>query len=326
MSLDVQKSSNIGMAGLGGGILNTLAGGNELTVFGSILPSPASPTSLLSTVASASGGLGAGVLSSDTIDVTDPSTGQTTSIPSISGIIMALASDTDTNVLSTPSILTLDNEEAKIQVGQEVPVPSGTTVSTGGLTSFDVSREEVGIILKITPQISENDTVRLTIAQEISSVFVTDPNFGATFDKKSVETVVSANNKQTIVIGGLIDDKASVSTQKVPLLGDIPVLGNLFRNRLTTKSKSNLIVFITPYIIRERKDYLVILKKKIEERNHFIDLNYGRTQKKFIRNAIADHANELLEFSCKENSLNDPCVSSNSDTNQEKTQTESKTN
>ncbi|MCP5464909.1 MAG: type II secretion system secretin GspD [Deltaproteobacteria bacterium] len=301
MSLDVQKTQTLGVSGMGG-LLNTLVGGNQLTSFGGILPTT---PDAISTIASASGGFGGGIISSDTIDLT-LSDGSTASIPSVSGILMALRSDTDANVLSTPSVMVLDNEEAQIQVGQEVPVPSGTTVSSG-VTTFDVTREDTGIILKITPQISENDSVRLNINQEITSVFTTDTNLGPTLDKKSVETTVMAKNKQTIVIGGLIDDQATVTTHKVPILGDVPVLGTLFRTRVTQKNKSNLIVFITPYIIRERKDYLAIVKKKIEERNKFIDANYGASQKKIIRRAIHDHATDLLEFKCSATGVSDPC-------------------
>ncbi|MBU1918176.1 type II secretion system secretin GspD [bacterium] len=308
MSLDVQKSSSLGISGLGG--LLTSLSGNAFTAFGSVMP--ATPTSI-TTLAGASGGFGGGVFSSDTIDFT-LSDGSTASVPAVSGIIMALASDTDANVLSTPSIMTLDNQEAKIQVGQEVPVLNGTTVSSG-VTSFDVTREDTGIILTITPQISESDTVRLQIAQEITSVFSTDANLGPTLDKKAVDTVVVAKNKQTIVIGGLIDDKQTVTTHKVPLLGDIPVLGNLFRNRVNTKQKTNLIVFITPYIIREKQDYLAILKKKIEERNNFIDMNYGKSQKKHIRSAINNHAEDLLEFRCFQRDDTDPCYAAVDTTN-----------
>ncbi|MBF0104547.1 MAG: type II secretion system secretin GspD [Deltaproteobacteria bacterium] len=256
MALDVQKTTTLGMSGMGG-LINTLAGGNKLMGFGSIMPMS---TETLAAIAGASGGFAGGVISSETVDfaVAD---GVTASVPAVSAIIQALASDTDANVLSTPSIMTLDNEEAQIQVGQEVPIPTGTSLSEG-VTTFDVAREDTGIILKITPQISENDTVRLKIEQEITSVFMSDPNLGPTLDKKAVNTVVLAKNKQTVVIGGLIDDKASVSTQKVPLLGDIPVLGTLFKNKTTTKQKTNLIVFITPYIVREKKDYLAILQNE----------------------------------------------------------------
>lgn len=303
MSLDVRKSNTLGTAGFLGNTFNTMARGNQLSGFGGLLP--LAPTAI-ETIAGASGGFGGGVVSSDTIDFT-LSDGSTASIPGISGIITALASTTDANVLSTPSVLTLDNEEAKIQVGQEVPILSGSSI-TAGVAQNSVTREDTGIILTITPQISENDTVRLTISQEITSIIPTaDTSLGPTMDKKLVETVVLAKNKQTIVIGGLIDDKASVATEKVPVLGDIPVLGALFRNRITSKQKSNLIVFITPYIIRERKDYLAVLKKKIEERNAFIDMNYGSTQRKLIRRSIADHANDLLQFKCTVPTDDNPC-------------------
>lgn len=305
MALNVNKSSSFGFSGNGGTNNRLGATGPTLSAFGALLPTA---SSAISSIAGASGGFAGGMFSSDSINFT-LADGSSVSIPAISGILQALQSDTDVNVLSTPSILTLDNEEATIQVGQEVPVQSGTTVSTG-VTAFNVTREDVGIILKITPQISENDTVRLEITQEISSVLPNpDPNLGPTFDKKSVETVVVAKNRQTIVIGGLIDDTTAITTQKVPLLGDIPVLGNLFRNRTTSKTKSNLIVFITPYVIRERGDYLAILKKKIEERNAFVNNNYGANQRKLIRNAIQNHAADLLEFKCDLADLSNPCLS-----------------
>jgi general secretion pathway protein D len=264
-------------------------------------------------VAGASGGFAAGVTSDATIPVTtvDMSTGTTTStdIPAVSSIIQALATDTDANVLSTPSIMTLDNEEAKIVVGQNIPVPSGQSQSSSGLSTFDVEREDVGIELTVTPQISGDDIVRLNIEQNVDSVISTDPNWGATLDTKSVTTVVLAKNKQTIVIGGLIDDQMTVTTQKVPFLGDIPVLGSLFKTKVTQKDKTNLVVFITPYIIRERKDYMAVLKKKLEERNKFIDMNYGTSQRKKIREAIQNHAADLLEFRCVTAPDDDPCLS-----------------
>ena len=300
MSMDVSKTNSLGVSLFGGGTASI--GGENLNIFGGLLPTgPAA----ISSIAGASGGIGGGAVSEKTIDFT-LSDGSSISIPAISGIIQALQSDTDVNVLSTPSIMTLDNETAEIVVGQEVPVPAGSTVATG-ITSFDVERQDAGITLKIKPSISESDTVRLEIEQGITSVFSTDSNLGPTLDKKTVQTVVVAKNKQTIVIGGLIDDKSTVSAQKVPLLGDIPVLGNLFKTRTSTKQKTNLVVFITPYIIKNRGDYMAILKKKIEERNAFIKQNFGSSQRKDIRKAISNHASELLEFKCEYSDLTDPC-------------------
>lgn len=303
MSLDVTKSTSLGVNLLGG--LTNLAD-KGLNLFGSVLPTA---TNSLSTIAGLSGGFAGGILSDKTIDFT-LSDGSTISVPAVSGIIQAIAADTNTTVLSKPSLMVVDNEEATIQVGQEVPVPAGTNLSTGGVTTFEVTREDTGIILKIKPQISdEGNSVRLKITQEISAVIgAVDPSLGPTLDKKSVDTTVTAQDKQTIVIGGLMDDQESVANTKVPLLGDIPVLGSLFRTRSKSQQKRNLVIFITPYIIREREDYLAISKKAIEERNAFIDANLGLTQRKKVRAAIKRHAEELLEFSCDFPDNRSPCT------------------
>ncbi len=290
MELSVNKNRQTGFSGNFGTIFQLF--GSDMSGFGTVLPLA---TSTISSIAGAAGGLAGGVISENTIDFT-LSDGSSVSVPAVSAIIQALQTDTDVNVLSTPSILTLDNEEAQIQVGEEVPTPSGTTVSSGGVTSFNVTREDTGIILKITPQISESDTVKLEISQEITNVVATDENLGPTLTKRSVETVVVAHDKQTVVIGGLIDDRLSMTTNKVPLIGDVPILGQLFKNKTTLKEKTNIIVFITPYIIREKADYLSILKRKIEERNVFIEHNYGPHQRKLIRESIANHAHQLLDY------------------------------
>jgi general secretion pathway protein D len=263
MELSVDKKRTLGLSG---NFADSIGAG--LGAFGAQFPLT---TGIISSVAGASntGGMIGGVMSDRTFEF-DLGNGDKISIPGISAILQALETDTDVNILSTPSILTLDNEDAQIQVGEEVPTPSGQTVSATG-TTLNITREDTGIILKITPQISESDTVRLKITQEVTNVVGTDPALGPTLTKRAVQTVVVAHDKQTIVIGGLIDDKASVTTSKIPFLGDIPVVGNLFRSRATVKKKTNIIVFITPYIISERADYLAILQKKIDERNLFMD-------------------------------------------------------
>lgn len=306
MSLSVSKVRSLGFNAFGGFPANIF--GETLNSFGNIAPllgGSASGIGSLGSIAGAGGGFSGGAVSERTIAFTGAD-GTAVEVPAISAIIQALQTDNDANVLSTPSIMTLDNEEAQIQVGQEVPVPTGTSIGTG-VSTVSVSREDVGIILKITPQITENNSVNLKIAQEITVVSSNDPTLGPTLDKKSVETVVLANNRQTIVIGGLIDDQYITNRNKVPGLGDIPILGNMFKNTTTTKTKQNLLVFITPYIIRERKDYLEILKKKIEERNSFIDLNFGKSQQKRIRESIENHAADLLEFKCHRPNRPDVC-------------------
>jgi len=182
-------------------------------------------------------------------------------------LISALAKDADTNVLSTPTVVTLDNEEAEIIVGQNVPFVTGNyTTSTGSSTTSTssttssisnpfqtIQRDDVGIKLKVKPQINEGNAVKLEISQEVSAV-VASANAatqGPTTNKRSIKTKVLVENGQVLVLGGLIDDKLDESATKVPLLGDVPVLGNLFRYRSTTKLKRNLMVFLHPVILRD---------------------------------------------------------------------------
>ena len=176
-------------------------------------------------------------------------------------LISALAKDADTNVLSTPTVVTMDNEEAEIIVGQNVPFVTGsytTSTSTSSTTSVGnpfqtIQREDVGIKLKVKPQINEGNAVKLEIAQEVSNVVPTAnaATQGPTTNKRSIKTNVLVENGQILVLGGLIDDSLNQSAQKVPLLGDIPLLGNLFRYRSTDKLKRNLMVFLHPIILRD---------------------------------------------------------------------------
>ncbi|MCW8999609.1 MAG: type II secretion system protein GspD, partial [Kangiellaceae bacterium] len=144
---------------------------------------------------------------------------------------------------------TLDNEEASISIGQEIPIITGSTLGNNNSNPFQsVDRKDVGIKLKITPQINEGNAVRLTIEQEVSSIA------GATgadivTNKRQIKTAVLVADGETVVLGGLIDEDIQESSQKVPVLGDIPILGNLFSSSATTKTKRNLMVFIRPRII-----------------------------------------------------------------------------
>jgi general secretion pathway protein D len=174
----------------------------------------------------------------------------------VAGLINALKSDAQTNILSTPSIMTLDNEEASISVGQEVPFITGsfTNANNDSANPFQtIEREEVGVKLKVTPQVNEGDAVRLEIEQEISSVLANAETAGTSdliTSKRTISTNVMVNDGQLLVLGGLIDESQSSTESKVPFLGDIPFLGVLFRS--TTKSSENkvLMVFIRPTILR----------------------------------------------------------------------------
>ncbi len=182
-------------------------------------------------------------------------------------LISALASDADTNVLSTPTLVTLDNEEAEIVVGQNLPFITGsfTTNTSGGTSSGTggtgivgnpfqtIQRQDVGLTLKVKPQINEGNAIQLQISQEVSNVVpsATAATQGPTTNKRSIKTNVLVEDGQILVLGGLIDDQLNESLQKVPGLGDIPVLGNLFRYRKTSKTKRNLMVFLHPVILRD---------------------------------------------------------------------------
>ncbi len=172
-------------------------------------------------------------------------------------LLRALEGDSATNILSTPQLMTLDNEEAEIVVAQNVPFITGQFTNTGSGTDSAVNpfqtieREDVGITLRITPQINEGDSVILNVEQEASSLSPSPVASDLITNKRSIKTTVLAKDQQTIVLGGLIEDKYTDDVQKVPLLGDIPLLGHLFRSTNTTKDKQNLMVFIHPVIVRD---------------------------------------------------------------------------
>ncbi|MEM9057151.1 MAG: type II secretion system protein GspD, partial [Pseudomonadota bacterium] len=175
---------------------------------------------------------------------------------SFATIIRALAGDANTNILSTPSIVTMDNEEAEISVGQQVPFLTGSFSNTGGnvgaVNPFQtINREDVGLKLTITPQINEGDAVVLDVALEVSSI-----SQGATgavdliTNQRTVRQKVVLQDGEIIVLGGLIDENLLESESRSPLLGSIPGLGALFRSRTTSKVKRNLMVFLRPKILR----------------------------------------------------------------------------
>jgi len=177
----------------------------------------------------------------------------------LSVLARAMESRGNANVLSTPNLMTLDNEEASITVGQTVPFVTGsyTTTGDGASNPFQtVSREDVGLTLRIRPQISEGNTVKLALYQEVSSVdeAATDRRKGLVTRKRALETDVLVDDGQIIVLGGLLEDSISDGRSAVPVLGDIPVLGNLFRYDTRTRSKTNLMVFLRPHIVRDARD------------------------------------------------------------------------
>lgn len=206
---------------------------------------------------------------------------------SFTAVLKALQKDSNANILSTPSLLTLDNEEASIVVGQEVPFRTGSYTQTGNSSSVSspfqtIQRQNVGLTLKVTPHINDGDSLVLEISQEVSSLSGDAGAVGASdviTNERKIESKVLADNSQTIVIGGLIKDDVQQSAQKVPLLGDLPVVGRLFRSSSNKKIKTNLMVFLRPVIVREARQltgatgekYRYIRDEQMKSREHGAD-------------------------------------------------------
>ena len=177
-------------------------------------------------------------------------------------ILQALSSSSTSNILATPSITTLDNEEASFVVGDEVPVLTGSTSSADNDNPFQtIERRDVGIKLKVTPQINQGDSVQLKIEQEVSNI-KGQTSVDVIFATRSVKTTVLAKSGETIVIGGLIDEAVSESVDKVPLLGDIPFLGFLFRSTKTSTTKRNLMIFLRATIVRDDQTMQELSQRK----------------------------------------------------------------
>jgi general secretion pathway protein D len=187
---------------------------------------------------------------------------------SFAAILHALQGDATTNIISTPTIVTTDNEEASINVGQEVPFVTGSFTNTGtaggAVNPFQtIQREQVGVKLTITPQINEGDAILLKISQEISSI--SESAQGATdliTNERTIETTVIVEDGSILVLGGLIEDALRETTQQVPILGSIPLLGALFRSRSVDKVKTNLMVFIRPTILRDGTEATIVTNAK----------------------------------------------------------------
>lgn len=186
---------------------------------------------------------------------------------SLAGILQAFSGDSGINILSTPSILTLDNEEAEISVGEERPFVTGSYTGAGGTTPTNpfttVTREQVGLTLKVTPQINEGSAIRLQIDQEISSIIPgSESANGPATSKRTIKTTVQVEDGKLLVLGGLIDDQVQEVEQRVPGLGSIPILGALFRYKKSVKTKRNLMIFLKPSILRDSLQSTILTSEK----------------------------------------------------------------
>ena len=234
--------------------------GQQLPGIPSLLGVAANPAAAATSIGSLSG-LFLGVVGKE-IDV--DGSGPLPPLPSFSAVFQALNSVTDVNVLSTPSIITTDNEPAEIVVADIIPFPMGSTVGTSGVTVQTIERLPVGIRLSITPQISEGEYLNLDIATEVSSTReapsgLNTAQFGIATTTRSASSSVIVKNGQTLVIGGLVQDREEVLHNKTPLLGDIPLIGNLFRFKRTQSRKLNLMILLTPRIVETESDMKQLL-------------------------------------------------------------------
>ena len=195
----------------------------------------------------------------------------------VRAFLQLLLSMTDTNILSTPQVLAADNQKAKIVVGENRPFPTGQAQGITGGTLVTIERKDVGVTLELTPQVLEDDLIRLEIKQEITAIAenvaqtigsgTNTVPVGPTTTKRSMETTTIARDQQTLVVGGLVRDNITISERKVPLLGDIPFLGWLFRFQSRQTEKLNLLVFLTPQLVRDEIDMVELNARKAKELN-----------------------------------------------------------
>src|SRR3990167_2374314 len=239
-------------------------GGTILPGVPSLLGVAADPEASVNVLGSLSG-LFLGVVGQE-VDV--DGSGPIPPIPSFTALFQALTSLTDVNVLSTPSIITTDNEPAEIIVADVIPFPTGSTVGDSGVTVQTIQREPVGIRLSIVPQISEGDFLNLNILTEVSAIRqapvqgLNTAEFGIATTTRTADSSVVVKNGQTIVIGRLVQDRESVIQNRVPVLGNIPVLGNLFKFKQRESQKINLLILLTPRIVENEQDMQRILEER----------------------------------------------------------------
>jgi general secretion pathway protein D len=292
MDLTIDRENQAGVSFHGGDIDNALSSTGPTTIFGGLnpfktifLPNPTDST----LNAFALGIRGPGIPGTENL------LGTGVSIPAFGVLINALASTNDADILSTPHILATDNVPAEINVGQNIPLQTnvggfgglpgatgaagaagGALGALGGFGGFGATapRQDIGTKVKIVPHLNDSDEVRLEVTEEISDVTGQQPigSLGVVpFSKRTAQTQLVVKDQQTVVIGGLVRNRVARTQTKIPLLGDIPVLGVLFRSSSSAMQKSNLILVLTPYIIREQADLRTVFERKMQERQEFLD-------------------------------------------------------
>jgi len=252
VEVNADKASELGFQWQ---FLNGNPAGSSRVIGGTNLSARGEGTNILdltTNILGAAQGLNIGVLRSSTLPGA-PSNAST--LVNLGVLANALQSRANGNVLATPNLLTLDNEEARIIIGQNVPFVTGSYVSTGAgggvINPFQtVERRDVGTTLRVRPQVSEGGTVKLAIYQEVSSIQDKTLSAGLITNRRAIESNVLVEDGQIVVLGGLIEDRTGADTQSIPFLGDLPIAGQLFRYDVRTRSKTNLLVFLRPRVLR----------------------------------------------------------------------------
>ncbi|PLX43367.1 MAG: type II secretion system protein GspD, partial [Deltaproteobacteria bacterium] len=212
--------------------------------------------------------------------------------PNIGALVKALQKKGDVDVLSTPHLLTTDNEEAEIVVSDNIPFQTSEKFDSNGNPIYTYEYRDVGMTLRFTPQINDEDYVKLNLFQEISDVLSVSTGGSAnapSTTKRSAKTTVVIKDGATVVIGGLLQDDSQLTGSSVPCLGDLPIIGALFRSNSRSKDKSNLMIFLTPHIIRESADLEEITKDKAKEHENFSEEKLSDDH-----SSIGEKLNELL--------------------------------
>ena len=274
LEVNLSKDLSLGTSSHGGLPFNN----GDLVVAGVQAPSLKSLS--VASLASLTGLIG-GVIGSP---LTNSSELLGTSIPSYGVLVQALATQDNSNILSAPHVIAIDNEKAEFSVGNNIPYKAGLSfggfgLPTGGASGGaslpgsigqNIQREKLNLTLNVTPHISSNDAVRLEIEQETKDLASQSAELGPTWSERKLKTQVVVNDQQTVVIGGLIQEKDIYNESKVPLLGDIPILGYLFKYSTKSKRKTNLLILLTPYIIKDSLDLQAIRERKTREREEFV--------------------------------------------------------
>ena len=283
MDVSVDRSTDVGLGYHGGAPVASLQSQNDTIFFGGNNPGQSLQGIPANLEALALGVRGPAIEGSQALGL---------SIPALGVVLHALAKDGDSNVLATPHILATDNIPAEISIGQNIPLQTnvqglgsllggagagaaGALAGLGGLGGLggqQAQRQDVGTKIKVTPHVNDSDQVRLELNEEISEAGAALGSLGAIpINKRTASTTLIVRDQQTVVIGGLVRDSIVNGETKIPILGDIPVLGLLFKQSQKKKQKTNLLLVLTPYVIRNQDDLRAIFERKMQERQEFLD-------------------------------------------------------